>query len=210
MHDKQLEKIASTMYEPKMPYHNFGHAITVTRFSEGIIEKCRNEGIPIDEKVVYYALLFHDAGYHEDHTALGFETKEAYSADLSEQALRDHGVDEETIEKVKAAILSTHMDAKCYCNEDKVVRMSDISNLGADYKEFKLNTVRLKEEHELMKNVTVGWDEWKNSARETLELVLRESMDVTSDYYDEDGNSVFHATAMQNLATLLADDSPTV
>ena len=210
MHDKQLEKIASTMYEPKMPYHNFGHAITVTRFSEGLIEKCRNEGIAVDEKVVYYALLFHDAGYHEDHTDLGFETKEAYSADLSEKALRDHGVDEETIEKVKAAILSTHMDAKCHSNEDKIVRMSDISNLGADYKEFKLNTVRLKEEHELMKNVTVGWDEWKNSARETLELVLRESMDVTSDYYDEDGNSVFHAAAMQNLATLLADDSPTV
>ncbi len=210
MHDKQLEKIASTMYEPKMPYHNFGHAITVTRFSEGLIEKCRNEGIAVDENVIYYALLFHDAGYHEDHTALGFETKEAYSADLSEKALRDHGVDEQTIEKVKAAILSTHMDAKCYSNEDKIVRMSDISNLGADYKEFKLNTVRLKEEHELMKNVTVGWDEWKNSARETLELVLRESMDVTSDYYDEDGNSVFHAAAMQNLATLLADDSPTV
>ena len=210
MHDKQLEKIASAMYEPKMPYHNFGHAITVTRFSEGIIEKCRGEGIPIDESVVYYALLFHDAGYHEDHLALGFETKEAYSADLSEKALRDHGVDDETIEKVKAAILSTHIDAKCFSNEDKVVRMSDISNLGSDYKEFKLNTVRLMEEHQLMKNVTVEWEAWKNSAKKTLELVLRESMDVTSDYYDEDGNSVFHATAMENLAKLLDDDSPTI
>ena len=210
MHDKQLEKIASTMYEPKMPYHNFGHAITVTRFSERIIEKCQDEGVPIDEKVVYYALLFHDAGYHEDHVALGYETKEAYSADLSEKALREHGVDDGTIEKVKAAILSTHMDAKCYSNEDKAVRMSDISNLGADYQEFKLNTVRLMEEHALMKSVSVNWEDWKNSARDTLQLVLREEMDLTSDYYDEDGNSVFHAKAMENLATLLDDDSPSL
>lgn len=210
MHDKKLEKIASQMYEPKMPYHNFGHAITVTRYSEAIIDKCRDEGVPIDENVVYYALLFHDAGYHEDHLGLGFETKEAYSADLSEKALRDHGVDDQTIEKVKAAILSTHMDAKCYSNEDKAVRISDISNLGADYGEFKLNSVRLMEEHVLMKGETVEWADWKLGVEQTLKHVLREEMDLTSDYYDKDGNSVFHARAMANLARLLVDDSPAV
>ena len=111
MHDKVIEQRASAMYRSKLPYHNFGHAITVTRYAERIVEKCKREGVPLDEKVVYYALIFHDAGYHEDHLALGFETKEAYSAHLSEHALRDYGVDEETINKVKIAILATHVDA---------------------------------------------------------------------------------------------------
>lgn len=198
------------MYEQKMPYHNFGHAITVTRHSEGIIEKCRREGVPLDEKVVYYALLFHDAGYHEDHLAKGFESKEAYSADLSEHALREHGVDEETIEKVKAAIMSTHMDAKCYSNEDKAVRASDLSGLAAEYSVFKLNAIRLREEHEMMHDESVAWEDWKLGVKETLELFLREELELTSDYYDENGNSVFYTQTVENIKMFLADNAPTL
>lgn len=210
MHDKTIEKTASQMYEPKMPYHNFGHVITVIRHSEGIIEKCRLEGVPLDEKVVYYALLFHDAGYHEDHLAKGFETKEAYSADLSEHALREYGVDEETIKKVKAAIMSTHMDAKCYSNEDKAVRASDLSGLAAEYSVFKLNAIRLREEHEMMHGESVAWEDWKLGVKETLELFLREELGLTSDYYDKNGNSVFHTQTAENIKMFLADNSPTL
>lgn len=208
MHDKILEKAAAGMYEPKLPYHNFGHAITVTRFSKGLIEKCRKEGVPVDEKVVYYALLFHDAGYHEDHEVLGFESKEAYSAELSAGALRDHGVDESTIEKVKAAILSTHIDAKCYSNEDKAVRASDLSGLAADYDVFKTNAVRLMQEQELMSGECPDWEVYKQNVTHTVELFLREELALTSDYYDEEGNSVFHVRARKNLEILRADNSP--
>ncbi|MFT5131567.1 MAG: hypothetical protein ACI9SC_000025 [Gammaproteobacteria bacterium] len=210
MHDKTIEKTASELYEPKMPYHNFGHAITVTRFSEGIIEKCKHESVLLDEKVVYYALIFHDAGYHEDHLAKGFDTKEAYSAELSGQALRDYGVDEDTISKVHAAILATHVDAQCYSNEDKAVRASDLSGLTAEYKVFKLNAIRLMEEHEMMHGEKVAWEDWKLGVKENLELFLREELKLTSDYYDENGNSVFHAHTRENLTALLADNSPTI
>ena len=210
MHDKVIEKIASQMYDAKMPYHNFGHAITVTRFSEGIIDKCRREGVSLDEKVVYYALIFHDAGYHEDHIALGFESKEAYSADLAQHALRDYGVDEETIKKVESAILCTHVNASCSSNEDIAVRASDLSGLTADYEVFKLNAIRLKEEHELMHNETVSWEKWKLGVKENLGLFLREELKLTSDYYDKDGNSVFHIQTRENVDTLLADDSPQI
>jgi predicted metal-dependent HD superfamily phosphohydrolase len=208
MHDKVIEKIASEMYDSKMPYHNFGHAITVTRYSEGLIDKCRREGVPIDEKAVYYALIFHDAGYHEDHEAKGFETKEAYSADLARNALRDYGVDKQTIRKVEAAILCTHVDARCSSNEDKAVRASDLSGLTAEYEIFKLNAIRLKDEHELMNSETVPWEKWKQGVKRNLDLFLREELKLTSDYYDENGNSVFHLQAKENLVTLLADNSP--
>ena len=210
MHDKVIEKTASQLYESKLPYHNFGHAVTVTRYSEGIIERCKREGIPLDEDVVYYALIFHDAGYHEDHLEKNYESKEAYSADLAESALRDYGVDEEKIKKVKQAIMSTHIDAKCYSNEDKAVRASDLSGLAAGYDVFKLNAIRLKDEHELMHGEKVSWEEWRKGVRKTLELFLREELELTSDYYDKDGQSVFHKLTRENLETLLADDQPTV
>ncbi len=210
MHDKEIEKIASKMYDAKLPYHNFGHAVTVTRHSEVIIDKCKQEGVPLDEKVVYYALIFHDAGYQEDHTAKGYESKEAYSAVLAQEALRDYGVDEQTIEKVEAAILSTHVDARCYSNEDKAVRASDLSGLAAEYDIFKLNAIRLKDEHKLMHNEDVSWEDWKLGVKENLELFLREELKLTSDYYDDNGESVFHLQTRENLEALLADDTPTV
>jgi predicted metal-dependent HD superfamily phosphohydrolase len=148
------------MYELKMPCHNFGHAITVTRHSEIIIEQCRRENVSLDEKTVYYALIFHDAGYQEDHLAKGFESKEAYSADLSEHALRDYGADKQIINKVKIAILRTRIDARCYSNEDKAVRASDLSGLAAEYDVFKLNSIRLKDEYELMHGENVNWKDW--------------------------------------------------
>jgi predicted metal-dependent HD superfamily phosphohydrolase len=208
MQDKEIEKIASQMYDPKMPYHNFGHAVTVTRHAERIIDKCRKEGVPLDEKVVYYALIFHDAGYHEDHVALGFDTKEAYSAELARKALVDHGVDEATIAKVESAILCTHVDAVCESNEDKAVRASDLSGLVADYATFKLNAIRLKDEHELMNGNRVPWDEWKLGVKKNLDLFLREHLELTRDYFDENGESVFHKQTRENLKILLADDSP--
>lgn len=207
MRNKEIEKIASRYYSPKLPYHNFGHVVTVIRESERMLERCKAEGIEVDGLVVYYALLFHDAGYYEDHAALGFESKEAYSAALSEQVLKDNGVDQKTIDKVKTAIMCTHMDAKCTCIEDKIVRAADLSELAADYRIFKKNTLNLKKELEASSNRDVSWDEWKQLAATTVELFLKEDMEVTSDYYDKDGNSVFHIKARANLDALQSDDS---
>ena len=207
MRNKELEKIASRYYSPRLPYHNFGHVVTVIRESERMLEKCRGEGIEVDEAVVYYALLFHDAGYFEDHIALGFDSKEAYSAEISEQVLKGNGVDQQTIDRIKTAIMGTHMDAKCTCVEDRIVRAADLSELAADYRVFKKNTLNLKKELEEYRNAPVSWDEWKQLAVNTVEQFLREDMEVSSDYYDENGESVFHKRTRANLRALLEDDS---
>ena len=205
MRDKELEKIASRYYNPKLPYHNFGHVVTVIRESERMLEKCRAQGIRVDGKIVYYALLFHDAGYNDDHAALGFDSKEAYSAELSERVLKDNGVDQATIQKIKTAIMSTHVDAECTCVEDKIVRAADLSEMAAEYHVFKKNTLNLKRELEISHNRKISWDEWKQLAVSTIELFLREDMEVTNDYFDVNGESKFHKNAKANLETLLAD-----
>lgn len=207
MRNKNIEKAAAALYDPKLPYHNFGHAYTVMLEGQAIVERCREENIAIDAEAVYYALLFHDAGFHEDETALGFESKEAYSAHLAKQTLSDCGISAEVIKKVEAAILSTHCDALCYSNEDRAVRAADLSGLAIDYNEFKENTVKLKQEFELMYGQSIEWTDWKEKAIERIELFLRADMKLTSHYCDEQGNSRFHAKVRENLQTLSADES---
>lgn len=207
MQDNEIEKIASQYYDESLPYHNFDHARAVVKKGEQIVQKCREEDIAVDESVVYYALLFHDAGYHEDHFEKGFDSKEEYSAYLADSVLAKRGFNKELINKVKAAIMSTRSGGNCFSIEDKVVRAADLWGLAADYDVFKENTIRLKKEHEMMTGEQISWGKWKEMAINTVELFLEEEMDITSDYFDGDGNSKFHKDARKNLKTLKSDSS---
>jgi len=210
MRDEVIEKLAIEYYDPNMPYHNFEHIIYVLKSSDDIIRRCRNEGVDIDESVVYYALLFHDAAYHENHIEKGFESKEAYSAYLAARELEGNGIRQDVIEKVKAAILSTHCDAHCYSNEDKAVRAADLSGMGEDYEFFKENAINLKKEIEILSDTHVSWEKWKHAAIERIELFLREELELTNDYYDAEGDSVFHKRVRNNLQILMSDESESI
>lgn len=207
MKNLDIEKAARELYDSSMPYHNFDHALEVAEAGQHIVDKCRVEGIDIDEEVVYLALLLHDAGYHEDHLALGFESKEAYSADLAEKLLRERSLNEKSISMIKDAILSTHCDAECHSNEDKAVRAADLSGMASDYLSFKDNALKLKREYEMMSGKDVSWEEWRGEAADRIELFLRVEMALTSDYYDNTGHSIFHTKVRENLTRLRNDES---
>lgn len=207
MRNEYIEKLASQLYSAELPYHNFGHIRTVIRKGDEIVGRCRRENVDIHEDVVYYALLYHDAGYHEDHTAKGYDSKEAYSADLAEEQLSGNGIDAVILKKIKAAILCTHVDAHCVSNEDRAVRAADLAELAADYRVFKKNTLDLKKELEIQIGSPVSWGEWKRMAVAKVEEFLREELHLTSDYYDKTGDSVFHKATRKNLQTMMDDAS---
>jgi len=210
MHDEYIENLAFTLYSDDLPYHNFGHIRTVMRKGDEIVVRCKRDRVAIREDIVYYALLYHDAGYHENHAAKGYPSKEAYSADLAVEQLTGNGLDKETLGRIQAAILCTHVDAHCATNEDKAVRAADLAELAADYRIFKKNTLDLKKELELQTGSTISWNSWKRMAVEKIEEFLREDLHLTSDYYDEKGDSVFHKSARNNLRIMLEDDSDTL
>jgi predicted metal-dependent HD superfamily phosphohydrolase len=205
--DEKLEKLAAQLYDPKLQYHNFDHIRFVLGEGDKIIAKCKKEGVKLDEAVIYYAILFHDAGFIENHIAKGFDSKEAYSADLAVKALEGNGIDAEMVQKVKQAIMATHVDAVCKSNEDKAVRAADLSGLAADYTFFKKNTIDLKHEFEMMSGRKVTWEEWKTMATERIELFLREGLYLTSDYYNDQGESRFHVNTRANIKKLSQDHS---
>lgn len=210
MRDEKLEKIAARLYDAKLKYHNFDHIRYVMEEGNKILKRCQAEGVEIDEAVVYYAILFHDAGFIENHMSKGFDSKEAYSADLAAKNLQGNGIDTETIQKVKQAIMATHVDSLCLTNEDKAVRAADLAGLAVDYAVFKKNTLDLKDELEMMSGKKVTWKQWKTMAAERVEQFLREELYLTSDYYNNQGESKFHLNTRNNIKKLLQDDSEQV
>jgi len=200
------EKAASDLYEDSMPYHNFNHALEVRREGDRIVKKCLEEGIDIDGDAVAYALLFHDAGFHENHQGKGFDSKEAYSAELAVAYLNEINAEADTIKKVEAAILSTHCDGVCSTNEDKAVRAADLASMAQNYQVFLDNSIKLKREYEMLSGKTLTWDGWKKAASERIELFLREDMALTSDYYNSKGESVFHRGVRENIQRLSEDE----
>ena len=60
----------------RLHYHNFQHVLNTLEFGSKILIDCQSEQVTLRKQIVYLAILFHDAGFSEDHTSLGFETKE--------------------------------------------------------------------------------------------------------------------------------------
>lgn len=202
-----LEAEARALYSPTLPYHNFDHILDTLEAAEQVIQRCREEHIRIDAEVVYCALLFHDAGYQDNHVARGFATKERYSAALAEPILRRHGMSAVQIDKTVAAILATERDAVCVSAEQKAVRASDLSGLAAEYPRFLRSSMCLKREHEVLTGRSLSWAEWQTSSAEVLGHYLTQEIRLTSYFHDGRGESLFHKAVRANLARLLAEPS---
>lgn len=203
--EKRIEEIARLFYDSSLPYHNFDHALETIANSEIIIENCEKEKIPVDNKVVYYALLFHDAGYHENHLEKGFNTKEEYSAHLAQVALEEVGESEEIIRAVSKAILATQKNATFSAIEEKIVRASDLTSLADDYDTFKSNNEKFRKESEMLTGKKIPLDEWKNQTKKIMEFYLGQDIKITQAYWNKNGQSDFHTKARENLNRFLTE-----
>ena len=135
-----------------LPYHNFdGHVMSAIGYFESIASDLRTKDVHIDRRLGRLSLFAHDAGYHEDHTAEGYGTKEEYSAAIAEAELNDMGMAHGEIEIVRGAILATHFQAAAETNLEKAVRLADIGNVSASETEFLRNMGLLIQEAAVMK-----------------------------------------------------------
>lgn len=206
MRDPKIEELAERFYDEGLPYHNFTHALEAMKSGLAVVARCRKAGIPVKEKVVYYALLFHDAGFIEDHRKKGFESKEAYSASIARHCLTAAGHPPSLITEVELAILGTHRQARPHTTETKAVRAADLAQLAADYPIFKKNAMKLREESERFGGVKIPWTEWREKVRQELEFYLSQNLYLTEDPQSDPESHEFHVRARANLKKLLEDD----
>lgn len=204
MMDEDIREEAEDLYSDDIPYHNTEHMHDALEAADELLERCRRHGVEVDAEVVRYAVLFHDAGYHRDHEAASFDSKEAYSAHLAGEVLDEHGVDVETIERVKDCIESTRQDAAFDEPEEKVVRAADLSGLAADYRTFEENAMALKDEIELLHGEEMDQETWLEEVGDTIRFYLSQDIRLTPEH-DSKGVSVFHARARHNLRRFLEE-----
>lgn len=177
---KTIEDKAEKLYTD-LPYHNFDHVMETLETAMEIVWECFSLGIKIDVQVIYYAMLFHDAGYNEDHKNKGFDKKEAYSAHLAEKDLKKYDFNEEFINKVKSCILGTHMDAVLKTKEEKIVRSADIFNISDEYNIFLDKNITLKKEQEDISGEEMSWEDWKDQTKEILDKYLSHELVIADD-----------------------------
>lgn len=206
--DWDLELECEGLYSARLPYHNFQHVQTVLGAAGQLLDHCEREGLQVDAQVVYYALLLHDAGYHESHLALGYASKEAYSAVLARQVLSARRVPDAVISRVEQAIMATLRDGQCHGAEDAVVRMADLSGIGADYAEFLRNTINIRAEVALMTNTPLTpWAEWCAGTQKVLSDYLSGEVKLTADF-DRARPGNFFARGQANLERLVREPEP--
>ncbi len=203
--DSALEAQARALYDPALPYHNFEHIEDTLAAADLILARCYAENIRINAEVVYYALLFHDAGYHEDHQSLGFASKEDYSAALAERILAAAARPATVIKKTVAAIKATERDASFVTAEQKAVRAADLSGMAAPWPEFLQKSLKLKEEVAVLSGQPVDWQTWQATSNEVLGFYLTQEIRLTSYFHNQRGESEFHSAVRDNLARLLAE-----
>jgi len=206
-HDLELE--VATLYSEALPYHNFRHVLTTVEAAQEILARCAHEGIRVDSRIVYYALLFHDAGYQHDHRALGHASKEHYSVLLALDCLKRHRHGERVLKKVESAILSTMRTGSFVTAEQKVVRAADLSGLASTYDDFLRNTKCLWDECAILTGQRMSWADWIRETTETVQFYLSQEIRLTSYFMDHEGESAFHARVRANLDRLQREQAPT-
>ena len=203
--EPDVEAAVRPLYSEALPYHNFGHVQDTVAAGTAILRRCASEGIRVDARIVYYALLFHDAGYQEDHQRLGFASKEAYSAQLAADYFTAREAGPAMVQKIIDAIMATERDARFVTAEQKAVRAADLAGLAADYATFRINTVNLWKEHALLSGTGMSWEAWVQDVGRVLKHYLAQEIRLTSYYNDDDGESAFHRAVLRNLAALRED-----
>ena len=209
--DETLETKARALYSDALPYHNFIHIQDTLKSAGTIVERCQSENIRIDANVVYLALLFHDAGYQEDHLAKGYENKELYSVALATPIMKEHGLPAGLVKKVGKAILATERNAHFVSAEHKAVRAADLAGLAAPYDQFLQSSLKLKCEFEVLQQKAISWPAWQSVSRDVVGFYLSQEIRLTSYFHDENGESAFHKSVRENLTRLLEErEEPTL
>ena len=133
-----MQRLASAYEEPHRKYH------TIQHLSECLFLVENNLDLAVESAEVEIALWFHDAIYN-----VKASDNEARSADWAEASLREAGVGQERIDRIRQHILATRHAALPEGQDQMLLVDIDLSILGAPRPRF--------EEYETQVRAEYGW-----------------------------------------------------
>lgn len=182
---EQLERIAQSHYSP-LPYHNFEHAKRVAGEAENLASKFSAEVSPILPETFYVAGLFHDAGYIEDHTEKGFETKEEYAANIAGTELSQMGFEDILVRDVEKLILATEPDSDDVDFSSSLMRAVDFSSFASP--SFLEDNKKVREEIETNLRERMEDKDFYERVKSTANKYLKRDEETANKVFGADFN----------------------
>jgi len=157
---KHISDYFHTHNDPRLVYHNLEHTQQVVNAAQQIANHYQlNEQ---DFFTVTVAAYFHDTGYFED--ALNHEAK---GADLADDFLVKHKVNQEVRDSVKSAILATKIPQHPKNEIDKIICDADLFHLGLA--DFRAKGKLMHKENELIYKKDISKLDWRKKDIQFME-----------------------------------------
>ncbi|MDD5290030.1 MAG: HD domain-containing protein [Patescibacteria group bacterium] len=186
-----MDSAAKKFYNPRLPYHNFNHALKVKDYVLKLVRRCKKYKIPVNREVVKLAALFHDAGYDQVKTK-----KEEFACKIAERELKKLGYQPKIIAEVQKTIMATKLGGPLKTTEQKILRAADLSGFMASYPKFVKNNKKIQQEYKLLyKKDYFPNKKWVK----LLEAYLKPKIKLTPKYKTDN----FHAKARKNIKKFL-------
>ncbi|WP_426329991.1 Pycsar system effector family protein [Pedobacter sp. R-06] len=158
--EKHVGDYFHTHNDPRLVYHNLEHTQEVVNAAQQIANHYQlNEQ---DFFSVTVAAWFHDTGYFED--ALNHEAK---GAELADDFLAKHKVNQEIRDHVKSAILATKIPQKPKNEIDKILCDADLFHLGLA--DFRAKGKLMHKENELIYKKDISKLDWRKKDIQFME-----------------------------------------
>ncbi|WP_343522107.1 Pycsar system effector family protein [Pedobacter sp.] len=158
--EKHVSDYFHTHSDPRLVYHNFEHTLEVVNAAQQIANHYQlNEQ---DFFTVTVAAYFHDTGYFED--ALNHEAK---GAELANDFLTKHQVNQEVKDSVRSAILATKIPQNPKNEIDKIICDADLFHLGLP--DFRAKGKLMHKENELIYKKDISKREWRKKDIQFME-----------------------------------------
>ena len=200
--NEKAEILAQNLYSKNLAFHNFFHVIETLKFANKILTSPIINLSTINLDTIYYALLFHDAGYVEDQELLGYVDKESYSAALAQKYLLGRGMPLADISKITLAIKATHIAGECRNLEEEIVRGADISGMAAPYDDFLKMSQAIKAEQEYLVGTKISWANWVRGSEVNLKPYLNEKITCGELFAKSNEPSLFNQRLASNIEQL--------
>ena len=187
---QNAEKEATRLLKNRLPvefvYHNINHTNRVVDAAREIID---HSTLTDDEiEVLMISTWFHDVGYID-----GYDDHETRSKEYASKFLKDKGVDDERIEKVKDCIDATRVEQEPDNLMEKVIKDADSAHLASD--DFEATSELLRQEWKLMDIKDHDPDEWIDVNIQMLSNIHR--------YYTSYAKENWQPKKQENLSELL-------
>ncbi|TBO40686.1 Pycsar system effector family protein [Pedobacter kyonggii] len=158
--EKHVGDYFHTHNDPRLVYHNLEHTQEVVNAAQQIANHYQlNEQ---DFFSVTVAAYFHDTGYFED--ALNHEAK---GAELADDFLAKHQVNQEIRDHVKSAILATKIPQSPKNEIDKILCDADLFHLGLP--DFRAKGKLMHKENELIYKKDISKLDWRKKDIQFME-----------------------------------------